>query len=384
MEKSTILHIYYTSWGHESRCFRSGAAALEDRLAEKIVYAGHLQGDLPAEADIDACQHIVRLPPSLGANHADRPARVGGLPQWWRGIYNRWSSDQSISLIHCHGLASLPISAALKRSLRLPLLYDAHELETERHGWSRKTMFLAKIAERALITWADHTIVVSEGILDWYKRAYPGKASSLSVVRNIPVVAKSSSGRSLRREAGVPENELLCVYVGMLGPGRGTTELIEAFRRLPSNKHMAFVGFGEGADLAKAAVREAPNIHYFDPVPWREVVDFIRSADLGIFFSASDALNEYFVLPNKVFEYSTAGLALLCNDKPDMKAFIEKYRLGWTFDGTIDGAVAMLQSLEPEAVRAFAREEKPPLPTWEGERATLVAVYRDLLSRRRA
>jgi glycosyltransferase involved in cell wall biosynthesis len=316
----------------------------------------------------------------LSADHHDRSSRVGGLGTWYREIYRRWSSDPSIALVHCHGLASLPISVALKLRLGVPLLYDAHELETERHGWSFKTRLVAKIVERALIGFADHSIVVGESILDWYRKAYPGKPFSL--VRNLPVFAPpGGGGRSLRQEAGIPESDLLCVYLGVLGRGRGIEELIETFRRLPEDKHMAFVGFGELADLVKAAARERPNIHYFDALPWNEVVDFIRSADLGIFLSASDALNEHFVAPNKMFEYATAGLALLCNDSPDMRAFIDKHRLGWTFDGAIDGAVAKLNSLDPAEVRAYSREEKPPLPTWESEKGVLVGLYREMLGK---
>ena len=377
-EKSSILHIYYTSWKHESRCFRGGAAALEAALATKIVYAGHLANSLLPEQDIDTAQHITRLQPMLSADHHNRSSRVHGLGTWYREIYRRWSSDPSIALVHCHGLASLPISVALKLRLDVPLLYDAHELETERHGWSFKTRLVAKIVERALIGFADHSIVVGESILDWYRRAYPGKRFSL--VRNLPALAPSSGGgRALRKEAGVPESDLLCVYVGVLGAGRGIEKLIETFRRLPENRHMAFVGFGELAEMAKAAARERPNIHYFDAVPWNEVVEFIRSADIGIFLSASNALNEHFVAPNKMYEYATARLALLCNDGPDMRAFIDKHRLGWTFDGSIDDAVVKLKALDPVEVRAFSREEKPPLPTWEQEKGVLVSIYGDML-----
>ena len=376
--KSSILHIYYTTWKHESRCFRGGAAALDAGLTTKVIYAGHLAHGLAPEQDIDTNQKIVRLHPTLNADHHNRSSRVGGLGTWYQAIYRRWSRDCSIALVHCHGLASLPISVALKLRLGVPLLYDAHELETERHGWSLKTRVVAKIVERTLIGFADHSIVVGESILEWYRTAYPGKPFSL--VRNLPVFARSSNGgRSLRNEAGVPRDDLLCVYLGVLGHGRGIEELIEIFRRLPDNKHLAFVGFGELAGMAQEAAREQSNIHYFDAVPWNEVVNFIRSADLGIFLSASNALNEHFVAPNKMFEYATAGLALLCNDSPDMRNFVNQHKLGWTFDGTIDGAISILSSLDTAEVRAFSQAEKPPLPTWEQEKEVLVELYRGML-----
>jgi N-acetyl sugar amidotransferase len=378
MRNSTILHAHYSRWEHESRAWRAGKLTLDEGFGSRVVYVGHLSDDLAPEQDIDPRQHITRLPPALTAVDSPRSARIIGLPEWsWR-TYRRWSADPSIVMIQCHGLASLPLCVALKRKLGVPLLYDAHELETERQGWSRKIKLVARVVERSLIGQVDHTIVVGESILDWYKARYPRRP--ISLVRNIPSVSSSSrSQRSLRKEAGVPPDELLCVYLGVLSPARGIPELIETFKRLPKTKHIAFVGFGDCAEMAQEAARIQSNIHFFEGVPPNEVIGFVSDADLGVIFLVSEALSYRFAMPNKMFEYANAGLAILCNDGTDMKAFVEMHRLGWVFDGTVEGAVRRLATLDSATVRALAAEPKPDLPSWESESRTLADILQRLL-----
>jgi glycosyltransferase involved in cell wall biosynthesis len=380
MKNSTILHVYYCTWQHESRVWRAGKLALDEGLASRIVYAGHQREDLPPEQEIDPRQHIARLPPVLPADHSQRRARIAGLKDWYGQVYRRWSADPSIAMIHCHGLASLPVCVALKRKLGVPLLYDAHELETERDGWSLKTRLLAKVVERLAIGQADHTIVVGESIRQWYVAKYPGRP--ISLVRNIPASSASSVGRrSLRTEAGVPRDELLCVYAGVLSANRGVRKLIEIFERLPKTKHLAFVGYGDSAEIAREAARTHSNIHFFEAVPPDEIVSFIGDADVGVIFLVSDALSYRFAMPNKIFEYAKAGLAILCNDGPEMKEFVERHRLGWVFDGTAEGAVQRLATLDAAAARALAAEPKSELPSWESESRTLAGVLRGLLKK---
>jgi glycosyltransferase involved in cell wall biosynthesis len=378
---SKALHIYYSSWVHESRAWRAGDLVLENGLVDEVVYVGHQFDGLPNETQRSAKETIVLLPPLLGSTTERRGERVRGLFRWWREIYARYRNDRDIRFIQAHSLVAMPVAALLKWKLRIPLLYDAHELETERDGWGERTKKIARVLERNLIWRADHTIVVGEAIRKWYARTYPGLA--LSLVRNIPVIpdARGQAG-SLRKAFGISDDHLVCVYCGVISPSRGTKELIEIFHRLPPDKHMVFVGYGDDVEMLQRESAGAPNIHYHPAVPSHQVVDFIREADLGVIFPVSDSLSYRYGMPNKLFEYAAAGLSILCGDGDDMKAFVETHRIGWSVPLTVGDFVTTLDRIDRQTARHVAATADRNFPTSEAEHARLLDIIQGMLARR--
>ena len=91
---------------------------------------------------------------------------------------------KSIKFINCHTLSSLPLGVLFKIFAKSKLIYDAHELETEKEGWVGLRRVIAKILERILIAYADSVIVVSDSIGKWYKNQYHLK--EINVIKNVP------------------------------------------------------------------------------------------------------------------------------------------------------------------------------------------------------
>ena len=53
------------------------------------------------------------------------------LPLWRRQVYKNARvihKAEKIDIIHCHDLDTLPVGIRLKKSLGVPLIYDAHEI----------------------------------------------------------------------------------------------------------------------------------------------------------------------------------------------------------------------------------------------------------------
>ncbi|MDA9003868.1 hypothetical protein N9J26_00080 [bacterium] len=79
------------------------------------------------------------------------------------------------NIIHCHDTLVLPLGVILKTFTRSSLIYDAHELESDRNGLTKFQGKLTKLVEK--LCWPSITalIVVSSSIESWYLREFSQK-----------------------------------------------------------------------------------------------------------------------------------------------------------------------------------------------------------------
>ena len=75
----------------------------------------------------------------------------------------------------------------------------------------------------------------------------------------------------------------------------------------------------------------ADRVHFLDPVSADEVVAFLASADVGVHPLLGGFPNHEMALPNKLFEYLHAGLAIVVTDLKELGRFVRRHELGETF-----------------------------------------------------
>ncbi len=368
----THLHLGFTTWINASRAFRSGSTAIASGLATDVIYVGCKGAGLSDEQLQAEGLRILRLGALPAAPGSSRLLRALSLPQWWLACM--YESLGDATLVICHSLAALPIAVLLARRHRLPLLYDAHELETERAGWSKPIRRIARAIESNLIRKCDHVTLVNDSIRDWYLDAYPG--IDASVVRNVPIAPPKIGTSTLRETLGLPPDALVFVYCGALGADRGLSELIEAFRSLGPDRHFVMIGYGHGKDTLVAQARGLCNVHFHAAVPQSELVTLLSGADVGVVVLRTDALSYEYAMPNKLFEYAAAGLGVITGKGPELERFAREYPASKRADLSI-------QSLRA-AVSAWSRDEldrlKPAMaaytpPSWQIEQHRLIAAF---------
>jgi glycosyltransferase involved in cell wall biosynthesis len=381
----TFLHLYFAPWGRESRAFRAGRLAVEKGLAARVVYVGHQTPENPDTEDAaGGLGVLMRLPPRLPAKGGSKVKRVQGALQWIGEVRRRFSGAEAPALIQCHSLASLPASVALKRATGAPLLFDAHELESQRIGWAAPVRWGARATESLLLKEVDHTIVVGDKIREWYEAREP--KHRFTTVRNVPGARWEKGVRSprLRAALGLDDQAFVFLYLGLLNRFRGVAELIDVFKAMPADRHIVFVGYGEAETEIRAAAAAHCNIHFHPAVPPGEICEIASGADVGLCIIDMSALSYRYALPNKLFEYIAAGLCVICTDGPEMRQVIEESGLGWTVPADDRVALdALLRSLDRTDVRGRVERATYVAPTWESEGAKLEAIYRTLLDRPR-
>lgn len=234
-------------------------------------------------------------------------------------------------IVHCHDTVVLPLAVIIKLITKSKLIYDAHELESNKNGLSR---FLSKLtlgAEKALWRFVDYFITVSPSIEKWYQENLGYKRSS--IILNSPVlmggnnIINRSGQNYLRDKFEIPKNKKIFIYVGLLARGRGVEKIVEIFSDI-SYAHVIFLGYGALSGWLENMVSIHPNIHFHQAVSHEELVGVVQSADVGICLIENVSLSDYYCLPNKLFEYAFAGIPVVASDFPDISSIVQRHNLG--------------------------------------------------------
>lgn len=262
------------------------------------------------------------------------------------------------SIVYCNDEFCLPASFVLAKATGSKLIYDAHELEHDKGGQSALIRKLTLRWENFFWPSVDYFITVSESIRLHYLETLGPKPSD--VVLNSPSIsyrALESSSLGIRDFLGLGNEDLILVYVGFFSEGRGIKPLLDCAQELPDNYHLVFLGAGNLWSEIVECTKKFTNVHVISPVPHEELVDFIRSADIGLCLLEPVSLSDRFALPNKLFEYAFAGLPILHSDLPEISRVAQRYELGErcevstksVFEGIIrlKDATTSLVSLEP-------------------------------------
>jgi glycosyltransferase involved in cell wall biosynthesis len=336
---NTSLHLSHTDIESDSRILKEMAS---------LSAAGYKVCGLGVSLDEGAQRSPIEFQAEIASIHL-RSRRLTWLPRTLRhmvtlcelvGRMLPMAISRRANFVHCHDTLVLPLGVLVKLFTGAKLVYDAHELESDRNGLSRLQSHLTLWVEKLLWRFVDGLIVVSPSIQRWYEENIGSKASA--IVLNSPVFhedAPADRGSYLRSKFNIPADRRIFIYVGILGAGRGLDLITQAFTHPEVSSHVVFLGYGELAEDLKCLERKYANIHVHDAVVHSSVVPIVRSADFGLCLIQNVSLSDYYCLPNKLFEYCFSGIPVLASDFPDIRATLTEYGAG------------MCCSLEPEAVR---------------------------------
>jgi len=283
---------------------------------------------------------------------------------------------KNVKMINIHVLALLPIGVVFKIFKRSILIYDTHELETERHAWSKYRRFVSKVLEKSCMHFVDEIFVVSDSIGLWYAKKYD--VAPITIL-NCPKYKRVAKSDIFRNRFNISASTKIFLYQGSLSAGRGIEIIIEAFSELlDKNYVLIFLGYGYLVDQIIEAAHKYSNIYYHPAVPPSSLFGYTSSADIGISLGENTCLSYYYSLPNKVFEYTSAGLPVLVSDFPEMKKLVKNHKIGTIVKNNNkeqikNAIVEILRIKEKDLLKNLNNFAK--LYNWENQEKSLINTY---------
>lgn len=265
-------------------------------------------------------------------------------------VFFRYRS-MDISTVNLHSYSLLPLAPMFKYLCKSKIIYDAHELETEKHGLIGIRKKIAKIIEYIFIGFIDEIIVVSDSISNWYTNEY--KINKPTIIYNYPSIKENITSKVLnenyfRNKFGIRKNQLIFLYQGGLLSARGVDKLLEAFEKMPNDKNVCvFMGYGELESKIKEVASSCNSVFFHSAVPSHDLLSYTSSADIGIHLIPNTCLNHDYCMPNKLFEYLNAGIPVLVSNVKDMGFFVTKNKVGIVTDTTsVEDIIDTVDSLK--------------------------------------
>jgi glycosyltransferase involved in cell wall biosynthesis len=390
METERVVVLSFSRLARDRRVQRQ-CAALADRgeLALVLGYAD----------DQDSIPYPFKSYKSPTPSLSHRLSTVARqLPAWfgtwaatlgfWLAERHRWAlnglKDAAPTRIVANDWPALIVAASYKRLVpSVRIHYDTHEfaaLEFDESLWWRIVYkpFVQRL-EAAHIGAADVISTVGTRLAEALQQHHQLPRTPV-VIRNVPdrvQVEESPAAWPLR-----------LLYHGHILPGRGLEALIDSIPlwKLP---HQLIIR-GDAQPGYLAALRQRPAMLHgpcrvsFEPaVPPDQVIPVAAAnSDLGVFVTTLDTPQRHLTMPNKLFEYIGAGLAVLVSPAADMRALVETHGVGLvSADAGPKAIAAALNSLGLASVEQFrmtARKAAREL-CWEVERDVFNALQDSLL-----
>ena len=283
---------------------------------------------------------------------------------------------------HSHDLNTLYIGTMCKKRTGARLVYDSHELQTERNRMTKWWRRWAAWNERRGLPLADAMIVASPSWIDINRDKY-GKVPEASVsIINTPELQTIDQPRDLRGELGIRADAPILLYQGSIQENRGIEPAIDAITLLPKAV-LVVVGYGYHRNALEADVRRrglTDRVKFFGPIPNDELLEWTAAADIGMCNIVNSSLSYYTSLPNKLFEYIIAGVAVIGSDSPEIGRIVKEEGVGEVADPSDPESLAnaarlILKDLDKYRGATQAAAQKY---NWGIEERKLLDLYRHL------
>lgn len=247
-------------------------------------------------------------------------------------------------VVHSHDLNTLELGYLVKKKCNSKLIYDSHELETDRNF---KMNYLAKAyrayLEKKFIIKADHVITVSESLNSYLRKIY--SLSNTSVLFNAPNYNNKIiryKNNQIKKVVFDSKNSCCLIYVGLISFNRGVEQLIDAFiNHLEvgpkfKNKFLFFLGpmniKYKNNFLVDIEYLNSLNIFFIPPVPTNEVKYYLSLCHLSVIPIQNCCKSYNFCFPNKLLESVFVKKPVAVSNLIELSKFVNKYKCGMIFD----------------------------------------------------
>lgn len=223
-----------------------------------------------------------------------------------------------------------------------------HGLDHQRAKWGRFASWYIRFGEKCAVKFADEIIVLSENVRRYFKETYDRETA---FIPNGVNSAEKKDAKEITAKFNLSKDDYI-LFLGRLVPEKGLERLIEAYKRIKTDKKLVIAGgssdTAEFEAKLRAASAENPNIVFTGFVQGRLLEELFSNAYFYVLPSDVEGM------PLSLLEAMSYGNCCLTSDIPECASVIGEY--GCVFDRSKNDDLAeKMQNLcdNPETVSAF-------------------------------
>ncbi|MCA6410442.1 MAG: glycosyltransferase family 4 protein [Cytophagales bacterium] len=237
--------------------------------------------------------------------------------------------QKMFDLIIANDVESLPFAFSLKTNAKI--IFDAHEY-APRHFEDRLTWriffqpFNIHLCKK-YIPQVDAMITVGKGLANEYEKNFgvrPTIITNATWYSEIkPSKIEDSKIRLIHHGGSTPSRKLeLMIEMMTYLDDRFTLDLMLIVPQLASAKTSNYI------NTLKQLAANDDRIRFLSPLRSNELVSFLNQYDIGVFLLPPVNFNYANTLPNKLFDFIQARLAIAIGPTPEMAEIVNHYDIG--------------------------------------------------------
>lgn len=211
----------------------------------------------------------------------------------------------------------------VSKKLKLPLVFDSHEIFTEMPSVNgRFTQKIWRALESFIVPKINFMMTASESYADWFHKTYDIERPI--VVQNFPLKKDNFQDYNLISEPKI------ILYQGAINPSRGLDKMIPAMKYI-ENAEFWIAGDGpkkeEYISLTKDLGLEN-KVKFLGKITPEKLRTITQNADVGLSIEENNGLSYYFSMPNKISDYVMARVPVVVSDFPEMRKVVDYFHVG--------------------------------------------------------
>lgn len=271
---------------------------------------------------------------------------------YWRTSAVAWCRDNldpgEWDVVLANDVETVPLALTLGAAHGVHA--DLHEytpkLRTENPKWMRWLSPYYRWLCRRHVSRASSWTTVGQGLAQQYQRDFgflPGVVTNAAPYWDLPLTPVSAPLRLVHSGAGL-RNRKLDIMLDAVALARN--EFTLDLYLTPNDPPYIDELISRGADVG--------GIRVHDPVPYDELIPTLNRYDVGVFVLPPVNFSYRWALPNKIFDFIQARLAIVVGPSPEMGSIVAGHRLGLVAaDFTAQSLADALDTLTADAVTMY-------------------------------
>lgn len=287
-------------------------------------------------------------------------------------------------IYHSNDLNTLPqgVMSSKFRFNKKILIYDSHEVQTDRTGYNPKTI---KRVEKFLLRFIDQMIVENDTRAAFNEQLYGFYPAVLHNYPFVQDVTQQQEKVDLHAILNLPADEKILLYQGGIQIGRGLDKVVKAVPMMKEGT-VVFIGDGKKKEELMQLVKDMQLEHrvkFLPKVPVEQLPKYTRNAYLGFQVLNNICFNHYSASSNKLFEYMMAGVPVIACSFPEIQKVVETNKTGICVDSHDPKSIAegVNTLLEDTNLRNQCSENSLNASgkyNWDNEKQIIINLYNRL------